>query len=81
MQVVGRKVLLFLTEDLIFDAYISEFFMGEYYSVYSLNLPSRIIVHKSWVIDDRVFIPETMAKWIFKQMSEDSQYIEDMYYV
>jgi hypothetical protein len=71
MQVVGRKVLLFLTDDLVFDAYLSDFFMGEYYTVYSLILPTRIVVHKSWVVDDAVFIPEIMSNWIFNQIEED----------
>jgi hypothetical protein len=70
-HIVGRKVLLHLDDDTIFDAYITDIYMGEYFSVFSLNLPTRIVVHKSCVQGDVVFIPEVMSEWVFSQLEED----------
>jgi len=65
----GNKINVKITEDYSVDGYYSDYFEDSYYVVTSIELPCKIVIHKSWIKNGVCILPNRMSYWLMSQMN------------
>lgn len=69
-QVFGKKVEVVIKDGFSVVGYISKMFDDTYFKVFSLELPTPIVVHRSWIVNEQIFLPFKFASWVVNQFDQ-----------
>lgn len=70
MPILGLKVDLKIRDNFQVVGYITKFFDEQYYVLYSIELPIKLVIHKSWIEGSKVVLPSKFSAWVEQQLSQ-----------